>query len=558
MIEAGMIQAGMLEGWQQLHLLRPHWLWALAVLPLLAWMARRRRRQGSAWRGAVDPHLLPHLIDAQPGRRERGAAWMVLLAAMLAILALAGPSWQREPRPLWQARAPLVLALDLSGAIQAGDLPPTRLAQARARLDTLLRERGDGQAGLLVYAQDAYVVAPLTDDAANVALFLDALHPSIMPGDTVAPSSAAPAIERSVRLLRRAGFDSGDILLLSDHADAGANAAAASAAADGFRVSALGLGSTTGAPWRDATGSMQYARLDAGSLRALAAAGKGRYATVAADGSDLAALGILDIEPTHAVASNDKAASIWRDQGYWLLLPLLLLVPLGFRRNGVFALLALCLVLPAQPAFAAGGSAADGDWWRRADQQAHQRLREGADAYNARDYAAASAAWQDLPGADAKYNLGNALAREGKYEQAVAAYDEALRQQPGMEDAAANRKAVLAAMKRKPPQGGGKGDKGEDDKRDDGGKGGAGDAGKSKDASTRGGTPQQQPADGQPRQQDGDASAQDSRARAPETAAQREKRLANQAWLRRVPDDPGGLLRERFRLEQYRRQQEGE
>ncbi|MFL6592552.1 MAG: hypothetical protein ACJ8GK_07575, partial [Luteimonas sp.] len=42
-----------------------------------------------------------------------------------------------------------------------------------------------------------------------------------------------------------------------------------------------------------------------------------------------------------------------------------------------------------------------------------------------------------------------------------------------------------------------------------------------------------------------------------ETPAQRERRLADEAWLRRVPDDPGGLLRARFRLEYERRQQEG-
>src|SRR5690606_13111774 len=131
--------AGMIDALQQLHLLRPHWLWALALLPALAWLLRRRGLHASAWRDAVDAHLLPHLIENRPARRHRTAAWLTLLAAVLAIVALAGPSWQREPQPLWQARAPLVLALDLSGSIQVADLPPSRLAQARARLETLLR-----------------------------------------------------------------------------------------------------------------------------------------------------------------------------------------------------------------------------------------------------------------------------------------------------------------------------------------------------------------------------------------------------------------------------------
>src|SRR3546814_19364126 len=95
-------------------------------------------------------------------------------------------------------------------------------------------------------------------------------------------------------------------------------------------------------------------------------------------------------------------------------------------------------------------------------------------------------------------------------------------------------------MKRKPPQGGGESDKGEDDKRDDGGKGEAGDAGKTNDPSTRAGTPQQ-PASAQPQTQ-GDAGGEARRNRAPETAAHREHPPANQAWLRRIPENPGGTL----------------
>lgn len=533
----------LLANLQHLHFLRPQWLWALAVLPLLAWAWRRRRLQRSAWRDVVDPHLLSHLIEAQPPRRERAAWWPALLAAALAVVAMAGPSWQRAPQPLWQARAPLVLALDLSGAMLAADLPPSRLAQARARLATLLRQRKGGQVGLLVYSTDAYVVAPLTDDAANVALFLDALAPDIMPGDAARASDAGPAIDRAVRLLRQAGFDRGDILVLGDHAGADALAAAKAAAASGYRVSALGFGTPAGAPWRDAEGNIAHATLDAASLRALVAAGKGTYAAVASDGSDLAALGVLDPGGLGAIAKQGETLSLWRDQGYWLLLPLLLLVPFGFRRNGVFAVLALCLCLPWQPPAQAAGI----DWWQRADQQAHARMQQGATAYHGKDYAAAERAWHGLPGADAAYNRGNALARQGRYEDAIAAYDDALRLQPGMQDAIANRKAVQAAMKRKPPPGpkqgdqGDKGDKGNEDGKQDSRQE---DSGKHDDGQPRGG--QGAPAQGE------DAT------RAPETATQRERRLANQAWLRRVPDDPGGLLRERFRLERERRRREDE
>ena len=165
----------------QLHLLRPHWLWALLALPLLAWWWQRRRRRQGVWQSLVDAHLLPHLLEAHADARARLGLWLGGVAYLIAVLALAGPSWRQVEQPLWHSRTPLVIALDLSDATLAADLPPSRLAQARAKIATLLRERQGGQVGLVVYAGDAFTVAPLTDDAANIALFLDALAPDVMP-----------------------------------------------------------------------------------------------------------------------------------------------------------------------------------------------------------------------------------------------------------------------------------------------------------------------------------------------------------------------------------------
>src|SRR3546814_9263086 len=161
-----------------LHFLRPAWLWGIAALPLLAWGWRRRMLARDPWHGRVDAHLLPHLLeDAHRVKLHRW--WPVVLACvalLLALLALAGPSWQRSAQPLWQVRMPLVIALDLSGGIAASDLPPSRLAQARATLASLLPRRSGGDVGLLVYAEEPFVVAPLTSDPANVVLFLDSLR----------------------------------------------------------------------------------------------------------------------------------------------------------------------------------------------------------------------------------------------------------------------------------------------------------------------------------------------------------------------------------------------
>ena len=599
-----------MSGWLQfpeIHFQRPLWLWALLLVPLSWLLWRRHRQQG--WRDAVDAHLLPYLVEAGRGRAGLRVAG-VSLALALAIVALSGPGWQQEERPHWESRAPLVIALDLSSSMLTPDLPPTRLAQARAKIATLLAERQGGEVGLVAWAGDAYTVAPLTADAGNIALFLDALQPDVMPEDG---RDIERAITHAATLLHQAGFERGDIVLVTGEADAAARNVAAAVAGQGYRISVLGVGSAGGAMYRDAGGAMHTARLDESSLRALAAAGGGRYATLGADDADLHALGVLD--PASEVANERGGGErVWLDQGYWLLLPLLLLAAFAFRRGaGVLAALPLALLLTL-PAPAQAAEAEAGGWWRRADQQAQKRLESGVDAYRDGDFAAAEQAFASAGerGAEAQYNLGNALARQGRYDDAIAAYDRALAQAPGMEDAIANRQVVDEARKRQPPQGG----QGQQDRQDPGqqGQGGQQDPQRGQDvqdpssgqppqpgnpdpeqqerdagstpeddkpqpqgqSAQPGQTPPPQAEDAQTRQRqeeadreqrermqqalrqgEGDPQQQSQPGQPPEDAQAREQRQAREAWLRRVPDDPGGLLRAKFRLEQERRQREG-
>ena len=554
----------------QLHFLRPWWLLGLLALPLLAWWWRAQAKHRSVWQDAVDAHLLPHLLDATGGAQHRQwAGRLGLLAAALALLAMAGPSFRKAEHPLWQSKAPLVVAIDLSSAVLTRDLPPSRLAQARAKIATLLRERAGGQVALVAFADDAYTVAPLTEDAANVALFLDALAPDVMPEDG---HRADRAIAWSQRLLRNAGFEHGDILLLTDRADGDALAEAARARATGYRVSALGLGTAQGGVF-DTQGGLGNARLDAGSLQRLAGSGGGGYRQLTAGDADLRALGVLDPRVDDGAAVRGETSASWRDDGYWLLpLALLLALPL-FRRGGALAaMLALALLLPMPRAQAQDANGL----WRRADQQAHARMQEGVAAYRKGKFDQAIGKFERNASADGQYNLGNALAKAGRYDEAIAAYDRALKLQPRMQDAIANRATVDAARKRKPPPSGQQQQQNrqqQGDRQQQQGQGDPSDQQKQgrqqspseqpQQAQSRAQDPrQQQQADAAQRQrmqealrkQQGGQPAQAKPQQDKETPEQRERRIANQAQLQRVPDDPGALLRARFRLEHERRQ----
>lgn len=669
--------------------LRPWWLLALLLVPALLILQRTRRGERNAWQQAVDPHLLPHLIETTGKHPVSRHSWLIPLGAAIAIVALAGPSWQQQRTPLWQVKAPLVIAMDLSSAMLAADLAPSRLLQARAKISALLRQRRGGEVGLVAWAGDAFTAAPMTRDAATAQVVVDSLAPDLLPVDG---QRADRAIEHAVSIMKSAGFAYGDILLVTDHADARAAAAAAQARAQGFRVSALGVGTAAGAPMTsaggfisDTRGQVQLARLDMGSLRTLAARGGGTAVPLTADGSDLDALGVLDPQGPASQATRpggagpdgkvqtSTATTVQRsDDGYWLVLLLLPLALLGFRRQQVLALLLLTLTIgvPWQPAAAApvvpagpgGGvpapaseaaaatppsvraSAWDGLWQRR-DQRARAALEagdlaqarelapdpslRGAAAYRSKDWSAAAQDFAAGTSADAQYNLGNALAMAGDYAQALAAYDKALAQAPDMADALANRKAVEDALKQPPKQDQQDENKAEQEKqnesqqdkdRQDQNSPGQNQQDKNKAAQDQQGPAEQgkdqqkqssqsadqlsQPADSSAADESGGEQKQQPTAAKPaapedtqreaDAAAKREMQAALdrqsgsehasqseqsakpaaqlspderekfehqqalQQWLRRVPDDPGGLLRWKFALEHERRQEKGE
>jgi len=618
----------MSETLHQFHFLRPAWLWLLLALPLLAWLASRGQGARAQLEKLVDPELLPHLLY---GRAQRHSVPPVLLALgwVLAVLAFAGPSWSRVPQPLYADRAAQVVAISLSQHMLARDVAPSRLDRARYKARDLLAANRGGLNALVAYAGEAFVVAPLTSDAHSLDDLLDALSPETMPVDG---DNAAAAIARGAALIRDAKVGSGSLVLVTDEAGVSALQAARQARADGVRVSVLGVGTTKGGPvplaeggfLRDARGDVAMAGRDDAALAALAAAGGGRYVHMRADHADIDA---LQVKPGMADAgrATGQASAQWEDRGPWLLLPLLPLLALAFRRG--WLLLLPLVLLPLLPMRAEAGTWQD--LWQRRDQQATRALRDGhpkqalalardpalrgAAAYRAEDYEQAIDALQPLDTTDAQYNLGNALAKAGRYQEALAAYDRALALDPANADAAANRKAVEDWLRQQPPpqdqdqdaqnQSGDKSSKSKQGQGDQqpkkdsqGNRRGEQQDGKQDSQGEQGQGRQQPGAQGnQNRQRDGGQQAANRPLTAQERAEQQarmeragqalkqqmDRALGDKAKakgdehqlgaldkddpqarlpaelrqaLQRVPDDPGALLRRKFELEYRQRQ----
>lgn len=576
------------------HFLRPAWLAIVPIAAFVLWWWLRARSAGGAWQRIVEPQLQAFVLvrgtAATNLRLPIAAAIGVILCAAVA---LAGPSFERLPVPAYRSDSALVVALDLSRSMDATDVAPSRLARAKLKLLALLERRTEGETALVVFSSHAFTVTPLTTDTSTIGSLVTSVSTDIMPSQGSYP---AAGIGKAAELLRQAGHQSGDIVVFSDaDIDGDSLVAAREIRAEGFRTSVLAIGTAEGAPIpsaeggfvTDRTGDVVVPRTDLAGLQQLAQAGGGRYAQLAPDESDLNRLLPQQLLPG-SVAEGDEeedySADVWRDDGVWFAIALLPFLALGFRRGWVCAI-AFCFFV-TEPTLAFEWA----DLWQRPDQRGIDAF-EGGDAeraaeffedpqwrgaaqYRASDYpgsAATLAATEEIEGV---YNRGNALARSGQLEAAIAAYDEVLAVEPEHQDAIYNRDLVEELLQQEQQQQQDQQNGQDQQNADSDGSNESEEGEQSSEQAAQSGESEQNgdPSDSENEQQQSEQTAENEQeqeseeneqdpetqeseqlsAAAPEDIEEWASEQAADQWLRRVPQDPGGLLRRKFYY-QYQR-----
>ena len=455
----------------QFHWLRPAWLLAMLPAIILAIFLWRKKRHAYQWQQLIAPELLPFLLDGKTVHTKKSLIWVLLFAWIISSLALAGPSWIKRPTPVEKNQNALVILLDLSYSMVSEDIKPSRIARARLKIADILRERKDGQTALVAYAGEAHTVTPISDDSATIVSLLPSMHPTIMP---LQGSNTEDAVARGIQLLHDAGASQGDLLLITDGVVLEAFDKIQSLLAGGkIRLNILGVGTTQPVPipnvdaggfLRNEAGTIITTQLNSTELSQLAQRVNGRFHEISTNNSD------IDYLKPRELKDEDKPKiqrdfDQWIDQGHWLIFLLLPIVLLCFRRGLLFSILLIPLL-----SFTPSKSYAFGfdDIWLTKNQQAQQQLKSGdaksaaekfdsaewkaAAQYRAGDFAGAAESYSKINTASSHYNRGNALAKAGKLEDAIKAYDEALKRDASMEDAKKNRELTEKLLQQQKEQ----------------------------------------------------------------------------------------------------------
>lgn len=305
------------------HFIRPWYLTTLIPAILLIWFISRKQDSLRNWHGIISHHLLKHLTVGES--KNNGIRPWQLLAVVwgICILALSGPTWQKEVSPFAEDQAALFIVIKVTPSMTADDIRPSRLERATHKIKDLLNLRRGALHGLIAFSGSAHMVMPLTRDNKIVEAFASELSPEIMPSEGDATSDA---IVMANERIKRSGR-SGSILLITDEVTTDQLKSIKNEHKSRTApVHILAVAS------ENPPGSAPA--LDRKLLETAASVLGGTLVIVTPDERDIKKIA-SDLDKSLETATPEEGGQRWRDAGFWLVPLITFLTLFWFRRGWV-------------------------------------------------------------------------------------------------------------------------------------------------------------------------------------------------------------------------------
>ncbi|WEK20667.1 MAG: VWA domain-containing protein [Candidatus Pedobacter colombiensis] len=264
-------------------------LWGLAAVPLLIliflWVQRWKRKALLAF---GDPHtvrrMMPEVSLSRPGLKFV----LYVLAYASLVVGIANPQIGTKMEEAKKDGADLMILLDVSNSMLAGDLAPNRLENAKRAISQLIDNLHNDRIGIIIFAGEAYVQLPITTDHSAAKLFLNQITTDIVPTQGTAIGAA---IDMGMKSFDFVNGTSKAMILMTDgenHEDDAVTAAKHARAKD-VAIHVIGLGSPEGAPvpiykngkpvgfHTDEAGKTVVSKLNEEMCKEISAAGNGVY-----------------------------------------------------------------------------------------------------------------------------------------------------------------------------------------------------------------------------------------------------------------------------------------
>jgi len=232
----------------------PIYLWMLLIIPILVlvrfivWQKRKRNL-----RKFGDSSLLKEMMPDVSKYRPTIKFCLLLSAITILIFMIARPQVGSKISHEKREGIEVLIALDISNSMLAQDVIPSRLEKSKLLIEDLVDHFTNDKVGLVVFAGDAFVQLPITNDYVSAKMFLQNINPSLI---TTQGTDLARAISLSQSCFTQREHIGRAIIVITDGEDheGGALEAAREAYKKGINVFILGVGTSKGAPIPDGNG----------------------------------------------------------------------------------------------------------------------------------------------------------------------------------------------------------------------------------------------------------------------------------------------------------------
>lgn len=305
--------------------LQPVWLIASACLLMLAAVWRFPGLKDH-WQRVLSDNVLAYL----GGRKRQWRRWdLLLLMAAIVCMALARPAVRQSSDDTWRHSIGWVVVADVSRSMTLNDTVPSRLSAAREALLALSRAAGARPIAMILFAGDAFLVAPPAFDRSHFNEHAALLEYGVVPNEG---SNLARALSLASSVIEESGYIRARVFVVGDSggSNQSSEAAARHLASSGHRTDVILFGDDAGDNANADDPDSTLVDLVAG--KALATAGGG----LLIHGNKF---GVLDYKSLKLASDTDAStvsaleSLVWRNQSHWLLLLLLPLMLYWFRQH---------------------------------------------------------------------------------------------------------------------------------------------------------------------------------------------------------------------------------
>jgi len=509
----------------------------------------------------IDRHLLPYLLVNYSDKNrffwKKILLWSLVWSCLT--VALAGPRWNFKEVETLSKDQSLVILLDLSESMNGEDIKPSRLIKAKQKIEDLINLSKGVKIGLIAFAADPHMIVPITDDKEMIRQLLPSIETDLV---HIQGSRLSLALDMAANMLEAEPGSNKALLVISDGGfeDADFIEVGRKLAKKDLVIHSMGIGSVEGAPLKNYQGKMIkkngipiFSKLEKENLQSLSEVGNGHYLEGSYFSQDEVFI-VNELKKRAEVQVNiGKKNRIWEEHFYLFILPIIPVILWWFKRGYVLSMVLIFFIpffkLDATPisnyfknSEEIGKEALEEGAYETAGHTFKDCYRAGVAYYKAGFFSEAEEMFRNSSREDvslqAAYNLGNSLAKQEKFKEAIAAYEDVLKKCPEHVKAKENLELVKNIMQEQESSQQGDGDSKNSEDQDK--------------KNTENPTPQEEDqkdnSDPKDVEEKEEKNKEESDSLEKNEAKSQEDQDAN-LWLNQISNDPKAFLKNKFYIE---------